>query len=247
MRNRVISVVALAFLVTAFAGILVPATAFAETLWYNGDPNGIAGMNNGMVQTSTEFFTYEDFNVSGTGWDINSVWSNNISINGSMANWQQAHWEIRSGVSQGNGGSVLYSGNSAATYTLTGWSYYGSDIYKTTVSGLNYHLDPGTYWLTVAPIAPTYGSGIYDATISYVAATSGSGSVGTPAGDNGNAYLYWPDNSIIFGLTTSWSSNYSDFSMGVATATAVPEPVSTTLFILGGATLAARRMRRRKG
>ncbi|MDD5546100.1 MAG: PEP-CTERM sorting domain-containing protein [Candidatus Omnitrophica bacterium] len=70
-------------------------------------------------------------------------------------------------------------------------------------------------------------------------------------GDGGNGivdYVYdtpYLIDKIVFYVPEGIPSIWSDFSVAKLDVTAVPEPVSTVLFLLGGATLAVRRLRRK--
>ena len=208
----------------------------AATLWYNGDFNGV----NGLANESNTFWqtnpwssrVYDDFVVGNGGWNINSVWSNNLQ---GFTGVNEAIWEIRSGISSGNGGTLLYSGRSSATETGTGrYLDLGSDRgsyyeYTIMVTGLGISLSPGTYWLAVVPI----GHLQYE---SFVSTTSGANAIGSPAGNNGNAY--W--NSSFYSANWQRTSDYyyelQDFSMGIggeALDSVVPEPASMALLGLG--------------
>jgi hypothetical protein len=115
---------------------------------------------------------YDNFIVPvGQQWDISDVFSNDLMTT-SVAS---AHWEIRSGVSSGNGGTLIASGTESATPTATGRSLLITEY--TVEVGLNVLLNSGTYWLTVSPIDS--GSGR-----SFVSTTSGTGAVGTPPGND---------------------------------------------------------------
>ena len=76
-------------------------TTTAHTLWYNGDADG----GNAQVNQYNNDFTcnqvvYNDFNVTGPGWTIQSVWSNDIFLNGPPDS-TNADWEIRSNMPTG--------------------------------------------------------------------------------------------------------------------------------------------------
>jgi hypothetical protein len=204
------------------------------TLWYNGDFNGVNGLANERNTVVSQAAVYEDFIIpNGQSWLITGLFSDNLANTTIGA----ADWEIRSGVSEGNGGALLASGsNAAATVSLTGRSGFGFLEYMVQVNGLSVNLGPGTYWMNVTPVGN--GSGR-----SFNSTTSGANCIGTPCGNDMNAFF----NSTFFGANftaTSNESQPSDFSNGVI-GTIVPEPATIALLTCGvGALLIAVRRRR---
>ena len=184
----------------------------AGALWYNGDFDGVNGLANqeNVVGSGQYAHTYDDFFVTDeAGWDVNSVFSNDLS----STTITGATWEVRQGVSAGNGGTVVASGMTATpNVTPTGRSGFGFTEFMVEVPGLNLHLN-GTgdnhYWLNVSPIGGASGQA-YDST------TSGANCIGTPCGNNGMAFF----DSDFFGFFFTPSddpalANGHDFSMGV--------------------------------
>ena len=214
---------------------------FAGTLWYNGDFDGRNGLANEINTQVTQSNIYDDFIVpAGQTWVVNSVWSDDLM----STTVSSAEWEIRSGVSAGNGGTLIASGTNAATQVATGRSGFGFTEYQVTVSGLTgITLGPGKYWLTVAPVDS--GSGR-----SFNSTTSGANCVGMPCGNDGDSF--W--NSSFFGenfgpTTDGLGAGTWDFSMGIAGSlktNGVPEPGSLGLCFgaLGLAVVGAIRRRR---
>ena len=186
-------------------------------LWYNGDYNGINGLANEMNTTlgSGEFASvYDDFIVpSGPAWTVTSVFSDNLS----STNVTGATWEIRQGVSSGNGGTLIATGMTMTpVVTPTGRSGMGFTEYMVEVTGLNVNLPSGTYWLNVTPIGDLTGR-------SFDSNTSGANCVGTPCGNDMNAFF----NSNFFDAnfqSTSEQGQPTDFSMGVNGCTGSPTP-----------------------
>src|SRR6266496_1121310 len=210
---------------------LAPGTT---TLWYNGDFNQLNGLYNGndtSIGAGGFASVYDDFNVTDSGgWDVSAVFSDNLE----NTNVTGATWEIRQGISEGNGGTLIASGMTMTpVVTPTGRSGFGFTEFMIEVIGLNVSLVEGHYWLNVTPIGDLMGR-------SFDTTTSGVNCVGTPCGNNQNAFF----NSNFFDANFTSTSNEgqpTDFSMGVngtagcgtpsptptATATATHTPTAT--------------------
>jgi hypothetical protein len=195
-------------------------------LWYNGDFNYISGLANeeNTVIGSGEFASvYDDFLVTDSeGWDVTAVFSDNLE----NTNITGAMWEIRQGISEGTGGTLIASGMiMTPVVTPTGRSFTLTE-YMIEVTGLAVHLpfSANPYWLNVTPIGDGTGR-------SFESTTSGANCVGTPCGNNQNAFF----NSNFFGATwqpTSEQGQPYDFSMGVigtvsGGGTPTPTPTAT--------------------
>ena len=232
-RGRAATVVAIVVALTMC--LAIPSRA--DTLWYNGDfANNSFGVLNGINMTFEGVFStagvatvYDDFNVPAGigGWHIDTVWSNNLMTFTSVT---QATWSIRTNLSSGDPGTLIASGTSAATQTPTGRSLLEFSEFTIRVSGLAIDLVPGTYWLAVTP----HGFGGPQASL--ISMTDGLNAIGSPPGNNGNAFL----NSPLLGADFEALDDIfflPDFSMGVAghivAAQAVPEPASFMLTALG--------------
>jgi hypothetical protein len=190
-------------------------TPNGNALWYNGDFNGEATGNGLANEEDTSLGSgeyarvYDDFNVTDpNGWDIGSVFSNNLE----NTNVTAASFEIRQGVSSGNGGTLIASGTTVTPeVTATGRSGFGFTEFMVQINDLNIHLAPGTYWLNVTPIGDLTGR-------SFNSTTAGANCVGTPCGDDDNAF--WDSN--FFGVSfvptqpqCAPPNECIDFSMGV--------------------------------
>src|ERR1041384_8034605 len=140
------------------------------------------------------------------------------------------YYEIRTGMSAGNGGTLLTNGFStgATTSPLPEDGSFGTPppgpgqyyLYEGGFPGGTFiHLNPGTYWIGLAPLEQ-FGS--FDVT-----STSGSGSIGHPI-DNGNAFYFSNDASAPANFV---SMGANDFGLEIYTAapTNIPEPNTATM------------------
>ena len=210
---------------------LAPEPAAAGVLWYNGDlpAQGGATVNEQADSPVGANNTFDDFVVNDpAGWTIDTVWSNDqMSITGV----NQATWSIRSGVSVGNGGTLVAGGTAAATQTPTGRTggATGFAEYAIEVTGLNVHLAPGTYWLSVSPVVGADpASGLFR---SYNSGTLGLNAVNRPPSSLGNGLF----NSTF--LSFNFANFGNDYSLGVAgtaVSTVIPEPSTLVMGAMAG-------------
>ncbi len=233
LKHCAIGVMSLALAVPAFAGtVSFYGGDFDPT---NPNANGLANETDTTIPGTPGASAYEPFVVPAGGWTVTGLFSNDLIGFSSLTD---AYWEIRSGVSEGNGGTLLYSGtDTSATQTDLSLSDFGLEAYTVEVDGLNIFLPQGTYWMSVTPESPSDGGRTYNAN------TFGLNSVGTL--DSNQAFF----NSVFFSANFTNANNegvFQDFSDGVITGdSAVPEPGSVTMVLGGAALLWAGRRRRR--
>jgi len=239
MKNKYYSVSRAALLALALTAALVLNTAAIAqpppgSLWYNGDWDFNNGLPNERNTAITQAAVYDDFNVTAPGWHVTALFSDNAFFAMTVTG---ADWEIRTGVSEGNGGTLVANGTTNSPVVTQIYCDFSVCTFQVEVTGLNVHLNPGMYWLNVTPVGNGNGR-------SYGLTTSGTHCVGTPCGNDQNAF--W--NSTYFGTYFTSTSNEGqpyDYSMGVI-GTVVPEPATVALFTCGlGALLIA--LRRRRG
>jgi hypothetical protein len=242
-----------------YAGLIAVAAALGgqiaaadSVLWYNGDYDNRDALLNTIgtfyningVPTPFNSNVYDNFVVPvGQTWTVTSVFSNN-QMNFSATN---ASWEIRQGVSDGKGGTIVASGSGAATQTpvppVSGF-FYGTPEYKiSTTLAAPVVLTAGTYFLTVAPNAP----GQFFLEEGFVETTSGANAVGMPPGNDGDSFINnnFPSSNpaaLNFAPTSSIEDPTGlqgpyDYSMGLSgtfTSTGVvPEPSTSVLLAIG--------------
>ncbi|AMV37641.1 hypothetical protein [Planctomyces sp. SH-PL62] len=194
-----------------------------NVLWYNGDNPDIGGATvNEVAPNIGSLNTYDDFIVTDSaGWTIERIWSNNqIKVTGVT----EASWSIRTGVSPGNGGTIVASGTSAATQVATGRTggVTGYLEYTIEVAGLSIYLDPGTYWLSVSPLVERDPAGDFGGVyLAYNSATLGDNAVGTPPG-TGDDGLF--NSAFLSHNFAAFGNNYSMGVAGVVGGASVPEP-----------------------
>jgi hypothetical protein len=219
VRGAFYLIVLVATCATPFA--LAQRAGTSSTLWYNGDynvVNALANEENTALGDGQYARVYDDFNVTGGGWTITSVFSHNLENTTVIG----ATWEIRQGISEGNGGTLIASGITMTPVVTLFECNFQICEYMIEVKGLNVSLAEGHYWLNVTPIGDLTGR-------SFDSNTSGANCVGTPCGNNQNAFF----NSNFFGANFTSTSNEgqpTDFSMGVigTVSSGTPTPTATT-------------------
>ena len=245
MKNKYQVTTQAALLALASTAALVLNTAAVAqappgSLWYNGDYNFVNRIPNERNMLISQAAVYDDFNVTAPlGWNVTAVFSNNQLFNNPPGCCiTAADWEIRTGVSEGNAGTLVASGTTNSPQVI--FTFLTENEFRVEVTGLNVFLpmlpSGQHYWLNVTPVGDGTGS-------SFNTDTSGLNCVGSPCGNDDNAFF----TSTYFGTYFTNTNNYDgqpDFSMGVI-GTVVPEPATTALLNCGlGTMLIALRRRR---
>jgi hypothetical protein len=204
--------------------LLFAAFARADVLFYGGDFNPSFWYSNSLSNENDSSVygdpygsaVYQNFVIPARQtWNVSALFSNDIMTLSPTS----AYWEIRSGISEGNGGNLLASGAGYDSYHVKG----AYNEYTNTASSLDLMLAPGMYWFAVVPEAPGQQGRSYNTN------TFGLNSVGTEVSDE----QYF--NSPYFGYNFTNADNLSifpRFSSGVI-GTVVPEPTSLIMMASG--------------
>jgi MYXO-CTERM domain-containing protein len=229
---------------------LAAITSMTHADWYAGDPSptalvplaAFAWVTNAPIPGYAAY-TFDNFTwTNANGGMVDTIGGHFMSTLGTpITGITFAQWEIRTGVSVGNGGTLVASGSGVPVLSSTPFlsqfigSAYVDPVARVELDVPDFALAPGNYWL---------GFSIGDAGVGatgYVAETVGANGIGGPL-DDGNAFYFQGD-----GTTNPW--NWVDVTAtwgGPVDAayfiTEVPAPGAATLLGLGGL-LAARRRR----
>ena len=225
------------FAFIALAAVAV-CPAFAVDLFYGGDFDGLNSLASEENTIVPQAMTYDNFTVGATGWTVNSL-GGIFTVQGTFTT---ARYEIRQGMSAGNGGTLLQSGLFSVSSVDIG-DAFGLDLRDYNGSSFApFFLAAGNYHLGISLVSAVQGQGR-----AFVATTSGANGVGGPLNDYNSFF-----NSAFFGATfqptntTVNSQADHDFAYrigGEFGTEAVPEPGTLALAGLG---LAAYLRRRKK-
>jgi hypothetical protein len=232
-KVALLSLFALVFGAFAFASC--PVESGYTCQFYSGDlnlsdpnQNGLANENDAIVSGSPYgAATFQNFNWA--GGTVTGLATNNLS----GLNPTTAYWEIRSGVSEGNGGTLVASGTGSTSNQATGRSDFGFIEYTNFVGGLSVNLGAGQYWMSVVP------QDVNNANRSFNSDTDGTNGIGSYQANN----QYF--DSAFFGANFTNANSQGAFAaFSQAAYGTVPEPSS--LIMLGSGLVAAAGVVRRR-
>ena len=204
-----------------FTVLLCTVAAYADQLYfYGGDLD-----SNNPVAIANENDALDSGNPYGSAVYQNFYALSNITVSGLFTNNLSSitptsgYWELRSGVSAGNGGTLIASGTGPVTNTPTGRSAFGYVEYTNLVSGLSVSLSAGQYWLAVVPECLTCDGRAFNGD------TAGLNSVGKS--DLNLEFVNSP------GFGENFVSLGPEFPTGSSGVYVVPEPGSVMLLGAG--------------
>lgn len=217
---------------TLIFGTLAASLSFGQQLYYGGDFARPANLSSEINTGVTSSMTYDNFTVGGAGWNVNGI-GGTFLVNTSFSS---AFFEIRSGMSVGNGGTLVASGTFAATSNSIG-SEFTLDIREYDIDIPTLFLAAGDYHVGLSLVGT--GSGR-----AFVTATEGTNGVGGPLNDENSFF-----NSAFFNADYALASGQvgagkADFSLEINGTQAVPEPA--TMAALGFGAIALIRKKRKQ-
>jgi hypothetical protein len=189
-----------------------PPAACSPCLYYSGDfnpgdpnANALANEEDAIVNNASIYTPV----TPDQQWSVTGLFENTLS----QLTPTSVSWEIRTGVSEGNGGTLYASGSGAPTQTATGRSGVGYTEYTDSVAiSPAVTLQAGvTYWINVTPVCTACAGRAFE---SNVPAAGGANHVG-PADVLNLSYF----NSSFFGANFTNTNNegtFPLFSFGIA-------------------------------
>ena len=218
-----------AALVVVVIALVASASAptWSDVLFYGGDPLG-GGCSCTIGPGQLDSRVYDNFIVPSvcgrsSSWRVDCLFG--YYAFDTTEPLTSAYYEIRQGISRGNGGTLLYKGTADAALAGTFATRDNGDVYRVEcpVSGLT--LDPGEYWVTLAPIV-TEPSKQY-----FVSLTEGVNGIGSPILD-GLSFVDSPSYRYNWAPGSDWYGGRPDSSIGLI-GKVLPEPASLAALAAG--------------
>lgn len=191
-----------------------PPSLCSPCFFYGGDLNetdpnaaGLSDENTLLIPGGSS--TYAPINIPNNGW---------AGITGILVNVQAdvnfdpntASYDVRTGITEGNGGSSIASGTGTISVAATGRNFIGLNEFTVLVKIPTLYLGPGEYWFNVTPQC-TNGSTDGSCSVGRIFlsnTTQDTNGVLANAQPGGELYL----NSSYFGFTYA---DWCDSSLGL--------------------------------
>jgi hypothetical protein len=206
---------------------LAASSSFAQ-LFYGGDFDGVTGLASEENTAVTQAMTYDNFSVGGAGWNVNSIGGLFLVTEA----FSSARFEIRSGASVGNGGSIVATGTVTAGSSSIG-SAFSLDLRDYNMSVAPFFLAAGNYHIGISLLGTGNGR-------SFVASTSGANGIGGPLDDDNSLF-----DSTFFGANFAAASSQTggnpDFAYRINGTEVVPEPATMAALGMGALALLRRK------
>ncbi len=193
----------------------VPPVLCDPCLFYGGDLNlssinaaGLSDENTLLIPGSS---TYGSFTLTGVSATVTGIVFNvQADVNFDPLT---ASYDVRTGITDGNGGTSIASGTGAIAVASTGRNFIGLNEYTVAVNlSAPLLIGPGQYWFNVTP-ACTNGTSDGSCSVGRIFVsntTNRTNGVNAAAQTQGQMYL----NSSFFGFTFT---NWCDPSLGLTT------------------------------
>lgn len=203
--------------------LLAGANSAHAQLWRNGSFDGFGALASARITDVIDARVYDNFLVSGTGWHVTALYAEFLTDFVP----EFAYWEVRSGISNGFGGTLLHSVTSSVIGFTDLGDAFGLNHLGLAIGGFDpFDIGPGVYWLTIAPVGD-----------------NGQAFLGTTDGSNGvNAVtdlkFFWdaPAFGSVFNDEPPEFGVPTDFAYGLdggSLDSVVPEPSSVVLLGTG--------------
>lgn len=153
---------------TGVPALTPPTYCGPVCLFYGGDTNPSSAADNGFANENTllvpDTTTWGAFTVpAGQTWTVDGLFINTIADGYNGLDPSTSSWTIATGVSEGDGGSIVASGTSTAggtSFNPTGRLPFGFTEYTLKVKvSPPVVLSAGTYWTTIVPQCTDSGNG----------------------------------------------------------------------------------------
>jgi hypothetical protein len=153
---------------TGHAALTPPSYCAPVCLFYGGDTNTSSPDDNGFANENTllvpDTITLAAFSVpAGQTWTVDGLFINTITDGYNGLDPSTSSWQINSGVSEGDGGTIVASGTSTTggtSFVPTGRFPFGFTEYTLKVKVTPpVVLSAGTYWTTIVPQCTDSGNG----------------------------------------------------------------------------------------